>query len=103
MAMTTMTTRVENYGAELNVCPNTTGEIKEERRTIKDNLTETSEILNYSEAIIDRIMDFIWSEGSVNNAKDIDVINVDGNIVANMYRAKSIRDKLVIIASRLGC
>ena len=103
MATTTRTTRIENYGAELNVCPNATGETKEERRTIKDNLIETSEILKYSEDIIDKIIDFIWSEGSVNNAKDIDVINMDGNIVDNMYRARAIRDKLNIIASRLGC
>ena len=103
MAMTTMTTRIENYGEELNVCSKTTGEMKEVSRTIKDNLIETLEILSCSEAIIDRIIDFIWSEGSVSNAKDIDVTNMDGNIVANAYRAKAIRDKLNIIASRLGC
>lgn len=102
--MTTTTTRIENYSAEPNVCPNTTcGETKVERRTIKDNLMETSEILSCSEAIIDKIMDFIWSEGSVNKAKEIDVVNMDSNIVNNMYMAKVIRDKLNIIAERLGC
>lgn len=103
MAMTTTTTRIENYGAELNACPTTTGEMKEVSRTIKDNLIETSEILSCSEAIIDKIMDFIWSEGSVNKAKEIDVVNMDSNIVNNMYMAKVIRDKLNIIADRLGC
>ena len=98
-----MTTKIENYGAELNVRTNTTGEIKEVSRTIKDNLMETSEILSCSEAIIDKIMDFIWSEGSVNKAKEIDVVNMDSNIVNNMYMAKVIRDKLNIIADRLGC
>lgn len=103
MEMTTTTTRIENYGAELNVCPKTTGEMKEVSRTIKDNLIETSEILSCSESIIDKIMDFIWSEGSVNKAKEIDVVNMDSNIVNNMYMAKVIRDKLNIIAERLGC
>lgn len=103
MEMTTTTTRIENYGAELNVYPKTTGEMKEASRTIKDNLIETSEILSCSEAIIDKIMDFIWSEGSVNKAKEIDVANMDSNIVNNMYMAKVIRDKLNIIAERLGC
>ena len=98
-----MTTRIENYGAEPNVCPNTTCETQPERRTIKDNLIETSEILSCSEAIIDRIMDFIWSEGSVNKAKEIDVVNMDSNIVNNMYMAKVIKDKLNIIAERMGC
>lgn len=98
-----MTTRIENYGAEL-IRPNTTcGETKVERRTIKDNLMETSEILSCSEAIIDKIMDFIWSEGPVNKAKEIDVVNMDSNIVNNIYMAKIIRDKLNIIADRLGC
>lgn len=98
-----MTTKIENYGAELNVRTNTTGEIKEVSRTIKDNLMETSEILSCSEAIIDKIMEFIWSEGSINKAKEIDVVNMDSNIVNNMYMAKVIRDKLNIIADRLGC
>lgn len=98
-----MTTRIENYGAELNACPNTTGETQEERKTIKDNLIKTSETLRCSEYIIDKIMDFIWSEGSVNKAKEIDVVNMDSNIVNNMYMAKVIRDKLIIIAERLGC
>lgn len=98
-----MTTRMENYGAEPNVCPNTTDGTPVERRTIKDNLIETSEILSCAGAIIDRIMDFIWSEGSVNKAKEIDVVNMDSNIVNNMYMAKVIRDKLNIIADRLGC
>lgn len=101
--MTTTTTRIENYSAEFNACPKTTGEIKEISRTIKDNLIETSEILRCSEDIINKIMDFIWSEDSVNNAKDIEVMNMDGNIVSNMYMAKVIRDKLNIIAERLGC
>lgn len=101
--MTTTTTRIENYSAELNACPKTTGEMKEASRTIKDNLIETSEILSCSESIIDKIMDFIWSEGSVNKAKEIEVVNMDSNIVNNMYTAKAIRDKLNIIAERLGC
>ena len=98
-----MTTRIENYGAEPNVCPKTTCEMKEAPRTIKDNLIEISEILSCSEDIINKIMNFIWSEGSVNKAKEIDVVNMDSNIVNNMYMAKVIRDKLNIIADRLGC
>ena len=46
---------------------------------------------------------FLKSEGSVNKAKEIDVVNMDSNIVNNMYMAKVIRDKLNIIADRLGC
>lgn len=98
-----MTTRIENYGAEPNVCPNTTCETRKERRTIKDSLIETSEILRCSEDIIDNIMGFIWSENSVDNAKEIDVANMDSNIVNNMHMAKIIRDRLSIIAERLGC
>ena len=98
-----MPTKIENYGAELNVRTNTTGEIKEVSRTIKDNLIETSEILSCSEAIIDKIMDFIWSEGSVNKAKEIEVVNMDSNIANNMYMANVIRVKLNIIADRIGC
>lgn len=78
-------------------------EVGEPKRTIKDNLIETSEILSCSEAIIDKIMAFIWSEGSVNNAKEIEVVSMDSNIANNMYMAKVIRDKLNIIAERLGC
>lgn len=35
--------------------------------------------------------------------RDVEVINIDGNIVSNMHMAKVIRDKLKIIAERLGC
>lgn len=101
--MTTMTTRIENYGAELNACPTTTGEMKEVSRTIKDNIIETSEILSCSEAIINNIIEFIWAEGSMNNEKSIEVVSMDSNIVDTMCKAKRIRDKLNIIAERLGC
>lgn len=73
-------------------------------RTIFDNIKETEDVLTEAERYLDDIVSFIWlSENSVNANPSIEIKDMDSNIVSNLERARSIRDKIVGIHKRLGC
>lgn len=75
----------------------------ERKRTIQDNLMETTDILTSIEAQIDRIHKFMWAKDDETNGPSIEVIDMDTNIVRNLDAARRIYKHLALIAERLGC
>lgn len=75
----------------------------ERKRTIQDNLMETTDILTSIEAQIDRIHKFMWAKDDETNGPSIEVLDMDTNIVRNLDAARRIYKRLALIAERLGC
>lgn len=75
----------------------------ERKRTIQDNLMETTDILTNIEAQIDRIHKFMWAKDDETNGPSIEVMDMDSNIVHNLDAARRIYKHLALIAERLGC
>lgn len=75
----------------------------ERKRTIQDNLMETTDILTGIEGQIDRIHKFMWAKDDENNGPSIEVIDMDSNIARNLDAVRRIYKRLALIAERLGC
>ena len=75
----------------------------ERKRTIQDNLIETTDILTSIEAQIDRIHKFMWAKDDETNGPSIEVLDMDSNIVHNLDAVRRIHKRLALIAERLGC
>ena len=71
-------------------------------RTIKDNITEATEILSEIEAQVNRIKNWLWLSDD-EKAPTIDITDLSSNIVRNLEFEKRILNKLLFIADRLGC
>ena len=74
----------------------------ERKRTIQDNLMETTDILTSIEAQIDRIHKFMWAKDDETNVPSIEVMDMDSNIVHNLDAVRRIYKRLALIA-RIGC
>lgn len=75
----------------------------ERKRTIQDNLMETTDILTSIEGQIDRIHKFMWAKDDETNGPSIEVMDMDSNIVRNLDAVRRIYKRLALIAERLGC
>lgn len=75
----------------------------ERKRTIQENLMETTDILTSIEAQIDRIHKFMWAKDNESNGDSIEITDMDTNIVRNLDAARRIYKHLALIAERLGC
>lgn len=75
----------------------------ERKRTIQDNLMETTDILTSIEGQIDRIHKFMWAKDDENIGPSIEVMDMDSNIVHNLDAVRRIYKRLALIAERLGC
>lgn len=75
----------------------------ERKRTIQENLMETTDILTSIEGQIDRIHKFMWAKEDETNGPSIEVIDIDSNIVHNLDSVRRIYKHLALIAERLGC
>ena len=71
-------------------------------RTIKDNITEATEILSEIEAQVDGIKNWLWYSDD-EKAPNIDITDLNSNIIRNLEFEKRILKKLLFIADRLGC
>ena len=78
------------------------GEAPVPRRTIKDNIADTTEQLHVIEGRVDSIIRYIWAKEDCAPEKDIEVVDMDSNIVCNLDIARRINVKLERIMTGLG-
>lgn len=71
-------------------------------RTIKDNITEATEILIDIEAHVDTIKNWLWLSDD-ETAPKMEIIDLSSNIARNLEFEKRILKKLMFIVDRLGC
>ena len=90
---------INEIGAKTGHCCECEAPMPMDSRTIKDNISETTEQLHIIEGMVDSLSRMLWAKDAVNEKSSIDM---DSNIVHNLDTARQIRNKMERITRGLG-
>lgn len=71
-------------------------------RTVQMNLMDITDNLYTIENVVDDIIHFMWVHDTPEKRNDIEISDMDSNIVHSLDQTRRIREKLIVIATRLG-
>lgn len=70
--------------------------------TIKYHVDKTGELLRDTTVLLDRLIEFIWTENNVTFPCTVDVRDLDSATVNNYIMAQGINDRVQVICDRIG-
>lgn len=70
--------------------------------TIKYHVDETEKFLRETEVLLDRLIEFLWTENDMTPPCTINVCDLNSAVINNYIMALGVRDRVQVICDRIG-